>query len=124
MGIGHEDRGHPVGGELEHRAAGAGERQIGGVERLSEALHVEVLEQVVAGRQLALGQLGIVAGAADVEHVEGRRGESLDRGEVDRAGPQRAPEDQHARRLRGDAKAPRAAPRVAGAAGTGRPVTR
>ena len=142
----HEDRGQAVGGDLEHRAAGARDDEVGGRERLGELLQVEVLAQVVARRQRARGQLGVVAAPADVQHVQ--RGASsrappsrpsvavspesteaatppnADGGEVDRARAERAAEHEHARLVRGDLKPRARAARSASGTGIGRPVTR
>ena len=107
-------------GELEDRAAGAGDREVGGRERLAERDQVVAQVVVRAGR----GQVGEVAPAGDVEDAVGRVGERGDRRVVDRAGAERAAEDEHAalvgRRCRAR-RAPRS--RSATRGGTGRPVT-
>ena len=42
MRIGHEHRGHAVGGYLEHRATGARHNQVRSLKRRGELLQVEV----------------------------------------------------------------------------------
>ena len=95
-----QDRRQAVLGELEHRAAGAGDREVGGDERLPERRDVFAQVVVRAGRS----QLGEVARTGHVEDVVVGVGERLDRRQVDRARAERAAEDQHAGRLRRDAE--------------------
>src|SRR5438105_12607542 len=80
----HEDRRPADRGDLEHRAAGAGDHQVGGRDRLREVR--EVVVEAVARAGAALGEersnLLDAARARDVDELEGRRvAEGLDRGE-------------------------------------------
>ena len=73
--VGHEDRRQAVRGELEHRATGARDHEIGGGERLGKVRLRQVLAQVVAGGKGAGGERAVVTAAAHVQHVKARAGE-------------------------------------------------
>jgi hypothetical protein len=85
-----QDRRQPVLGELEHRAAGPRDGDVGGGEGGAERDHV-VAQHVVRAGSLEVGE---VAAAGDVQDPVGRIRERLDRRLVDRAGAERAAEHE------------------------------
>ena len=106
--VGDEDRRPPGRGDLEDRAAGAGQRR-GRRRRGTSPRFGLVLEQRVAlgvrrPRRGALAQLGVVAaarrGGGRGSRARRRLGEGLERGEVDRARALAAADDQQAARRR------------------------
>ena len=102
MGIGHEDRGHAVRGDLEHRAPGARDGEVGRGQRVCEICLGEVFAQVIARRQSSLGELAVVAAPGHVQNAEGAAGEGLRGRPVDRARSERAAEDEHACLIQAD----------------------
>ena len=127
--IGDQDRGAARRGDLEHRAAGAGEHQVGGREHLAEV--GLVLDQGVAlggaGALEPLAERRVVAPSGDVEHPEagpGPRSPSSAASLIERA-PRLPPKTSRQRSSAPMPKRERAASRSASstARGTGRPVT-
>ena len=116
----------PVRGDLEDRAAGAGDGEVGRGQRVAERL--DVGPQVVArgaGTARARSAVVVALRRRRAARRNGASRERLDRGLVDRARAQRAAEDEHARLVRARGRsglAPR--PRSVDGGGTGRPVTR
>ena len=96
-----QDRRSAMRGDLEDRAAGAGDDEVGGEQRVAEV--VDVRPQVVVGS----GRLerGEVAYARGVQHAERRARERLDRRLVDRARAQRPAEHQDDRVVEGEPEA-------------------
>ena len=99
-GYGISTDGQAVLGELEDRAARAGDGDVGGRQRDPERRQVVEQDVVRAGA----GELGVVARAGDVDDAVGRVLERLGRGGVDRARAERAAEDEHARLVFADAR--------------------
>ena len=72
MGVGHQDRGPPRGGDLEDRAARPRKDQVAGGERLGEpglVLQQGVARDVAGGGEALAGRLEVAA-AGDVQDVE------------------------------------------------------
>ncbi len=113
VGVGDEHGGAARGRDLEDRAAGASDHEIAGEERFPEVGDVAA-QVVVRPRRAELADVSLAGGVEDVK--AGAR-ERLERGVVDRAGPLRAAEHDHARFARAD---PEPGPRRETVDGSGR----
>ena len=101
--IGDQHRRPAVGGDLEHRAAGAGDDEVAGGERLAEV--ADVAAQVVVRARRACSEARSRSPAA-CRTRNRAPGERLDRGVVDRARAERAAEHEHAGLRRVDPEPP------------------
>ena len=103
VGIRHEDRRRPGGGELPDRPSGPRDGDVGGREDVAEVVglrHQQVVRPVHAG-----GERGVVALAGDVQHGRALVAPGADRHLVERRRAGERAEDGDDRRIGGDAEA-------------------